>query len=178
MAKLKIFISSVQQEFALERQSLHDYILAEPMYLKGYIDRMGTGTADIVRIACENNLKEPEFEQQEDFKTIIFRPITHQVPTKYPSSTHQVPTKHPPSKNTELTNLIKVLDGEMSRQELQELLGLKDKRNFRENYLNPAIETELIKMKYPEKPTTSKQKYFLTEKGEQVKVVTLIINKK
>ncbi|MBI2258194.1 MAG: hypothetical protein HYU67_04765 [Flavobacteriia bacterium] len=82
MAKQKIFISSVQQEFAAERQALHDYILADPMYLKGYIERMGTGTADIVRIAHENNLQEPEFEQQEDFKTIIFRPSSDQAPTK------------------------------------------------------------------------------------------------
>jgi len=51
-------------------------LLAEPMYLKGYIERMGTGTADIVRIAREHNLKEPEFVQQEDFKTIIFRPTS------------------------------------------------------------------------------------------------------
>lgn len=65
----------------------------------------------------------------------------------------------------------------MSRLELQELLGLKHARNFRENYLNPAIEAELIKMKYSEKPTTSKQKYFLTEKGEQVKRDIKIFNR-
>ena len=69
-------------------------LLAEPMYLKGYIERMGTGTADIVRIANQNNLQEPVFEQTEDFKTIIYRPSTDQVTTKLPPSTHQVPTKH------------------------------------------------------------------------------------
>ncbi len=26
-------------------------LLAEPLYLKGYIERLGTGTADIMRIA-------------------------------------------------------------------------------------------------------------------------------
>jgi hypothetical protein len=31
MAKTKIFISSVQEEFAQERQLLHDYILADPL---------------------------------------------------------------------------------------------------------------------------------------------------
>lgn len=58
-------------------------LLAEPMYLKGYIERMGTGTADIVRLARENKLKEPVFEQSEDFKTIIFPPSTHQVLLKF-----------------------------------------------------------------------------------------------
>jgi len=65
-------------------------LLAEPMYLKGYIERLGTGTADIMRIAKENNLQAPDFEQNEDFKTTIYRPSTDQVPPKYPSSTPQV----------------------------------------------------------------------------------------
>jgi ATP-dependent DNA helicase RecG len=38
-------------------------LLAVPMYLKGYIERLGTGTADMVRIAKENKLREPVFEQ-------------------------------------------------------------------------------------------------------------------
>lgn len=42
-------------------------LLAEPMYLKGYIERLGTGTSDIVRIARANGLKEPEFEQDDTF---------------------------------------------------------------------------------------------------------------
>jgi hypothetical protein len=41
MPKTKLFISSVQVEFAKERQALYDYILPEPIYLKGYIERMG-----------------------------------------------------------------------------------------------------------------------------------------
>lgn len=64
------------------------------MYLKGYIERMGTGTLDIVRIAKEFDLKEPIFQQQEDFKTIIFRPITVEVDGVDSTSTPQVPHKY------------------------------------------------------------------------------------
>ena len=70
-----------------------EVLVAEPMYLKRYIERLGTGTADIMRIAEENNLQAPDFEQKEDFKTVLYRPSTDQVPPKYPSSTHQLPTK-------------------------------------------------------------------------------------
>ena len=45
-------------------------------------------------------------------------------------------------------------------------LSLKDRKNFREAYLNPAIIAELIEMTIPAKPTSSKQKYRLTEKGK------------
>jgi hypothetical protein len=82
-----------------------------------------------------------------------------------PPSTHQAPQEFR-STSVEVRNLLKVLDGEMSRKEMQEELGLKDKRNFRENYLNPSIAGELIQMMYPENPTHSKQKYFITDKGK------------
>ena len=53
-----------------------------------------TGTLDITRISKENNLKEPEFEQNESFKKIVYRPASVQVPTKHLLSIHQAPTKH------------------------------------------------------------------------------------
>lgn len=58
-------------------------LLAEPMYLNGYIERLGTGTSDIIRIARKSNLPEPIFEQHEEFITTIYRPSTDQVPTKF-----------------------------------------------------------------------------------------------
>ncbi|MCK9306152.1 MAG: hypothetical protein M0P17_01325 [Methanoculleus sp.] len=36
-------------------------LLAEPMYLTGYIERMGTGTRDMIRRCTEAGLPEPEF---------------------------------------------------------------------------------------------------------------------
>ena len=94
--------------------------------------------------------------------------FTGQVLTKYPPSTHQVPTKYPPS-SVEVCNLLKVIVGEMSRVKMQDLLGLRDKRNFRENYIEPALREGLIRMKYPEKPKHPKQRYLLTALGEEVK---------
>ena len=118
MQKLKVFISSVQSEFARERQGLFDYLhsdkllglffepfievwnpgnlplglspaklshphnsipanplLAEPMYLVGYIERLGTGTGDIIRLCQEKGLKEPEFIKGENFRTVIWRTL-------------------------------------------------------------------------------------------------------
>lgn len=143
-------------------------LLAEPMYLKGYIERLGTGTADIIRIARDNNLQEPDFEQKDEFKAILYRPSYDQVPTKHPPSTHQVP-QNLRSTSVEVRNLLKVMAGEMSRIELQEELGLKDRRNFRENYLEPALADAIIEMKYPDSPNHPKQKYLITDKGIEIK---------
>ena len=46
-----------------------------------------------------------------------------------------------------------------------EMIGLKDKSNFLELYLYPAIRLDLVEPIYPEKPKHPRQKYRLTEKG-------------
>lgn len=40
------------------------------MYLTGYIERMDTGTGDVIRKCMEAGLKAPEFIQEEDFKVL------------------------------------------------------------------------------------------------------------
>jgi ATP-dependent DNA helicase RecG len=52
---------------------------------------------------------------------------------------------------------------------LQKSLGLVDRKNFRINYLNPALEEGLIELTIPDKPKSSKQKYRLTEKGRKAR---------
>lgn len=53
------------------------------------IERLGTGTADMVRIAKENKLREPVFEQLEDFKR------NGNLPTCQSRGFVRVPPKHP-----------------------------------------------------------------------------------
>jgi len=142
-------------------------LLAEPMYLKGYIERLGTGTADMVRISIENGLQEPDFEQDEQFKVTLYRPSTDQAPSKHRPSTEEVPQEFRRS-SVEVKNLLMAMQGEMSRKEIQQALGLKHEGNFRENYLEPALESNLIEMKYPNSPNHPKQKYLITEPGKRL----------
>ena len=57
------------------------------------------------------------------------------------------------------------MNGEMSRQKMMELLGLRDPKNFREGYLNPALQHKWIEMTNPN-ATGSNQSYRLTRKGK------------
>lgn len=59
-----------------------------------------------------------------------------------------------------------MLDGEMTRSELQDILGLRDVKNFQENYLEYAQIEGFVKMKFAKNPHHPHQKYSLTEKGE------------
>ncbi len=48
---------------------------------------------------------------------------------------------------------------ELSATELMQRLGLSHKPTFRKNYLNPAIEQNLIERTIPDKPNSRNQKY-------------------
>ena len=62
-----------------------------------------------------------------------------------------------------------MLEGEMGRKELQDLLRLKDAEHFRKAYLRKAIEAGLVEMKSPDKVHSSDQKYRLTPEGARLK---------
>ena len=50
-------------------------------------------------------------------------------------------------------------DDTLSAAQLMERLGLSHRPTFRKNYLNPALEQELIERTIPDKPNSKNQKY-------------------
>ena len=67
----------------------------------------------------------------------------------------------------EVAALLKVVHGEMSRQEIQVAMGLKHAEYFREAYVLPAINAGCLGMTLPQQPNSRLQRYRLTEKGKQ-----------
>ena len=55
---------------------------------------------------------------------------------------------------------------EMSRAQLQELIGLRDRNHFTSAYLRPALEAGMIEMALPAKATSRNQRYRRTAAGE------------
>ncbi|MBC8417983.1 MAG: hypothetical protein H8E10_05255 [Desulfobacterales bacterium] len=51
-----------------------------------------------------------------------------------------------PEVTPEVRKMLTVIQGEMSRAEIQQKLGLTDEKHFRENYQQPAVAMELIEM--------------------------------
>ena len=89
------------------------------------------------------------------------------------TSTRQVESKSPDkspdkfdTKNQYIRTLIKLVGNrEMSIKEMLEGLVLKDRENFMNVYLNPAIKEKFIRLLYPNSPRHPRQKYLLTAKG-------------
>lgn len=92
---------------------------------------------------------------------------TTSTPTSTPSST---PSSSEDDivhiDNANLIRIIKTLGNEqMSIKEMMQAVGLKDRKNFIEYTLTPAISGGYVHLLYPDKPHHPRQKYLLTEKG-------------
>lgn len=137
--------------------SIRNKLLAEAFYLTGDIEKYGTGFVRIREFLHEYPEIALTVEEIGDFFKVELR-IAEQVTT-------QVTTHVTTQVTTQVSNLLKVLDKPLSRQELQEKLGLRNREHFRQSYLRPALEEGLIAMSNPEKPRAADQKYSITERG-------------
>ena len=105
---------------------------------------------------------------------------TGQVQDKYPTST---PTSTPTSSsvnkintdsklytnNDNIVELVRVVGyDEISIKQMMEARGLKDRKNFIEYHLNPALKERFVRMKYPDRPNHPRQRYLLTVKGQML----------
>ena len=154
-------------------------VLANPVYLTGYIEQMGTGTTDIIEQCESHGLRRPQFIQDDDFMTILWRPekedagnVTGNVAG---SATDHV-TDHVADHVTDhVKRLILAIRGDTkTRDEIMSCLGLKNRGNLRDGYIKPAVSAGYVAMLYPASPRRTDQAYYLTEKG--LEMLKLIIN--
>ena len=89
------------------------------------------------------------------------------TPTSTPSSTPTSLSQHMLQTNNPLIrNLVRVIgSNQCNTKEMLEGVGLKDRKNFLEYHLNPAISEGYVRLLYPDKPRHPRQKYLLTVKG-------------
>ena len=68
--------------------------------------------------------------------------------------------------NKNIRKIVKILgQGSLSIKELMNTVGLKDRKNFIEYSLTPAISAGFVRMLFPDSPRHPRQKYLLTVKG-------------
>ena len=72
---------------------------------------------------------------------------------------------HTPQVTPQVERLLSVLKEEMSQQEIQQALGLKDRKSLRERYLHPALQGGYIEMTHPNTPNAKNQKYRVVVRG-------------
>jgi ATP-dependent DNA helicase RecG len=106
-------------------------------------------------IVADHKIDPPLFEEQAGALTVTIRapigPTLQATPQAAPQVTPQV------------VAILKAAEGFLSRSELQEATGLKDREHFRRAYLEPLLAAGWIEMAIPDKLRSSKQRYRTTK---------------
>lgn len=151
-------------------------LIADPLFWTGYVDKVGTGTEDIVNLCKEKGLKEPEYHQEEDFRVVIWRRNPEKGLSEGLSEGPSKGLSKGLSKDQVSTNLnqkwekiepmIRLLENTSSAADLRAVMGMNNATKFKNNYLNPLIELGVVEMTQPESPNSPTQRYRLTEAGK------------
>lgn len=162
-------------------------LVAEPLYLTKYIERMGTGTRDMIRRCRDLGLPEPAFTVTDGFVITLRRPgtatgqATPQVNLQVSPQDKELWAKAfqeliaragqatgqaiGQATGQASAGILAFFAEPRAAREIQEALGLLHRETFLDNYLTPILAADLLERTIPDKPTSPNQKYRLTEKG-------------
>ncbi len=140
------------------------------MYLAQYIERMGTGTGDMISRCRDAGLPEPEFTLSDGFVTTIRRK-SRDVGTKPESRLESVEFKgevEPQSESLEIRVLRLLVGAPLSRSAIAQHLGHTGISGRLNKLIIVMLTDKSIEYTLPEEPNSRMQQYRLTEKGEKL----------
>lgn len=155
--------------------------IANAFFRSGLIESWGRGIERILKACEQEGVPAPEWNVSGgDFWAIFHFSCADVQPasdTIIASTVHDTDqdTVHETAQDTvydvsdEVKALLSILQGEKTRNELMDMLGLAHRGNFRALYLQPALEQCWIEMTLPDKPQSRHQKYRLTRQGKALK---------
>lgn len=142
-------------------------IIANVLYKSEVLESWGRGIGLMISECRRVGIPDPEFHTDGNSVWVVFhysRKTIGQAPTATPQLPHSCPTATPQVERV----LSAIGEKTVSTKEIMSIIGLKDKSNFLELYLYPAIRQNLVEPLYPEKPKHPRQKYRLTDKGKEL----------
>jgi predicted HTH transcriptional regulator len=119
------------------------------------IEQWGSGVRRIFKEAEELGLPElqiMEIGMRIRFIVPLIEPLIltsttkpkHKLEAQQDEQESQVTPQVTPPVTPQVKRLLGIMKGEMSREDLQRNLGLRDRKSFRESYLTPALHGEYI----------------------------------
>ncbi|MHB2149376.1 Fic family protein [Calditrichota bacterium LG25] len=115
----------------------------------GRADELGSGVRNLSKYYHAFSDRPPELIEGDIFKIVVdVSKIARQVT---PQATPQ---------DERIKRILAFCEKPRSREEIQKFTGLKDRKYFRRNILNPLVEKGLLLLTIPEKPNSPNQKYY------------------
>lgn len=135
-------------------------LIADLFHRMGEVEKVGSGIRRIRKAAADARVPAPKFEVT-GFFTITF---PKSKPSKLSEATGQVT----PQVTTQVKALLRAAFKEArSREDLQEVVGIKNREHFRKAYLEPLLTRRWLVRTIPDKPHSSKQRYATTVEGRE-----------
>ena len=139
-------------------------LLAEPLYLTKYIERMGTGTGDMIERCRNAGLAEPEFSLTDGFViTLLRKPGRAFEAIGGKTQPESRPESQPES--LEIRVLRHLTASPLGKAELSARLGQKEISGQLNKVIRVLLGDQTIEMTIPDKPNSRLQEYRLTAKG-------------
>lgn len=119
-----------------------------------------TGVPKMLKAMLANGSPPPVFETDDDRVSYLVRLPVHPLAEQ--------PTDPVTMEVTmEVAALLRVVDGAMTRLEMQTAMRLKNADHFRKAYVLPSITAGGLEMTLPDQPNSRLQRYRLTDQGRQ-----------
>ena len=157
-------------------------LVAEGMYLTAYIERMGTGTGDMIRRCVETGLSEPEFRVDGSFVTTVWRHAKPAHPVRPESRPESQPGSQPESQpgsqpelrpeSLEMRILALLRAGPLSKAQISAGLGQKGVSGQLNKIIRTLLADQNLEYTLPDKPSSRLQKYRITEAGRRSLLAT------
>jgi len=128
----------------------------------GWIEHYGTGIRRVRKMFLDYGLTEPKYETLSGGMAVTVFGLKFENNQVAGQVAGQVVEK--------IAKLLNVIDNQLlSVKEMMKSVSLSGRDNFLREYLNLAIEQDFVTMKYPQSPNHPKQRYYLTQKGKEIK---------
>ncbi len=134
--------------------------LLSKMFLQlGWVEEIGSGLMNVMKyLLFYAKGGHADIQEDENFRvTVYLEAATPQAteqatPQANPQATQQVDSKR-------TSKILEFCRTPRSREEIQTMLGLKDREYFRKDILEPLIASGKLELTEPDKPTSPKQRY-------------------
>ena len=149
----------------------HNPLLAEPMYLTKYIERMGTGIRDMIHRCRKAGLPEPEIRLDGgSFVLTVHRPATGSATPSGPGQDRGGQLESRLESRLESALAAKVMlairPQPLGKAAIAPILGHKSVSGELHKQIKRMVNGGLIEPTIPEKPSSRLQKYRLTARGQ------------
>lgn len=158
-----MMLVSKQQYFKGGRSICRNPTLQKMFMLLGKAEKAGSGVDKILAGWKELGWDEPRLteEVQPDY-VVLTLPIgktPQENPIRKPDKKEKNPTRKPDKKEVRRQQILEFCTEPRTSSDILEMLGLKDKENLMEVYINPMIAGNLLSMTEPDNPTSRNQMY-------------------